>query len=327
MADGFRQEIIDREQHAGTLMLHAYGRAWLSLKGQLEQTLREIQERRDAGQDVSVGWLRALERVKSLKAQAEGEIARFAQFATESTKSEQSAAVHAAQVHTAALIQTQAPGVSVQFDRLHTRAIEHLVGFGTDGAPLRELFEQIAPGTADAAIQQLVTGAVIGLPVAQIAERLRDELGTGLSRALTIARTETLRAYRMSSIDSYQASPLVDAWYWRSYPSACGVCQAMSGTFHPVTEHFYSHPRCRCAPIPVVKGAGLKVESGPERFAALPAAKQREILGPAKFKLYRNKRIRLEDLVEHTHSERWGPGLQEANIKQALENAKRAGGP
>ncbi|HEX5083570.1 MAG TPA: minor capsid protein, partial [Blastocatellia bacterium] len=96
-----------------------------------------------------------------------------------------------------------------------------------------------------------------------IARQIREGLGGNMVRALTIARTETLRVYRQASLQNYQAnSDIVAGYYWRSSRSrrSCGACIALDGTFHPLDRPMRAHVRCRCTMIPGVKG--VEVDRG-----------------------------------------------------------------
>ncbi len=138
---------------------------------------------------------------------------------------------------------------------------------------------------------------------------LKKALGIGLSRALTIARTETLRAHREATRASYQANKgLVGGWIWHSAADerTCGCCWAMHGTEHSLEEELDGHPNCRCAMVPILPGINFEVKPGVELFAGLTAEKQIRILGPAKWAAWKDGRFALGDLVGVKESSVWG---------------------
>jgi hypothetical protein len=137
-------------------------------------------------------------------------------------------------------------------------------------------------------------------------------------RAVTIARQESLRAYRGASFRRWQADDLVVGWWWSSAQDrrTCAICWAKHGTEHSIDEPFASHVCCRCVPVPLLAGDSPDVTPGTEAFAALDEDMQREILGPGKFDLYAAGDVTLDDLVAETYSARWGPGLRERSLAE-----------
>jgi SPP1 gp7 family putative phage head morphogenesis protein len=73
------------------------------------------------------------------------------------------------------------------------------------------------------------------------------------ARAETIAVTETARSMVAGSLDTYQRNG-IQAWDWLESPGACPICQrlAAGGPYGLNDPAPPGHPRCRCAPVPVV---------------------------------------------------------------------------
>jgi hypothetical protein len=121
---------------------------------------------------------------------------------------------------------------------------------------------------ADAAVRrELVRGLLVGegprKTAAAILDRTEGAFNGGLSRALTIARTETLDAHRRAAqvAHSENASAL-RGWMWLAATSTrtCPACLGMNGTEHPLTEPGpLGHQNC------VLPGA---VVSGPRATAS-----------------------------------------------------------
>jgi SPP1 gp7 family putative phage head morphogenesis protein len=166
----------------------------------------------------------------------------------------------------------------------------------------------------------LTHAVAVGRSPRQTAREIREALGGDLNRALTIARTEHLRAYRGASLRSYQENAdILRGWQWRASPSrrTCPVCLAMDGTEHPLDEAFGSHVNCRCTPIPLLRDRPTPArETGEEWFARQPAAVQREMLGPGKYALYQQGQIGLADLVGVTHDPQWGTVRYQRSIRE-----------
>ena len=89
---------------------------------------------------------------------------------------------------------------------------------------------------------------------AALARDIERILGMTRSRALTIARTEMLGAYRDANLANFRAnSDVVRKWQWSAGAGACSFCSDKNGSEHDLDEDFDSHPRCRCSPIPVTQ--------------------------------------------------------------------------
>ncbi|MEL7645414.1 MAG: phage minor head protein [Anaerolineaceae bacterium] len=117
-------------------------------------------------------------------------------------------------------------------------------------------------------------GIVLGYNPRKIAPMIRDALGIQLNRALTISRTEAMRAQRAAATESFKVNAdVLKGWRWQVAMSGntCPVCISMHGSIHPVEERMESHPNCRCSPVPLTKsweelGAELGVDfSGVEK--------------------------------------------------------------
>ena len=348
-AQTFKRDLLQSERQAASDMVNAYGQAWTRLKGQLDTLTQQIEEARAAGVDVSQSWLLRQERYKALLAQTQYEIGQYARYADSSIRSQQSAAIQAAQDHARQLTLAglgdtpEAARIIGTWNRVPAEALQHLVGTLADGSPLATLLDQLAPAACLATKKALTTGVVLGNNPRDIARAIRQEAGLGLTRSLTIARTETLRAYRQASIENYAANEdVVNGWIWTATlgPRTCAACLAMHGTRHAVDEVFASHPNCRCAPVPITKSwaeLGLpevddlpdEVFSGEEWFAQQDASTQEQILGPAKYAAFKAGRISLSDLVAYRDDPKWGPqrseaSLQEAEAKAANNQRRRA---
>ncbi len=156
---------------------------------------------------------------------------------------------------------------------------------------------------------------------------IQDALGGNLNRALTIARTEQMRAYRNASLRSYQDNhELLRGWRWLASPSrrTCPVCLAMDGTEHGLDKPFASHIRCRCVPVPVLHNAPPSTrKTGAAWFAEQDEATQRAMLGPGKQQLYAEGKLTLADLVGVKEDAQWGRSRYQRSMGDALAAAAK----
>lgn len=155
---------------------------------------------------------------------------------------------------------------------------------------------------ADASIRRelvrgLATGANPRKVASQIVKGTEGEFNGGLSRALTVARTEMLDAHRAAAKASHEANAdVVGGWVWLTKldTKTCPACLGMSGSVHPLDESGPDgHQNCRCARMPKTKTwrdlgidldepASAAPDAG-EWFDAQDEATKRRILGPARY--------------------------------------------
>lgn len=308
-AEGFKARLLARERAASGELLRAYRLAVARIEARVRDLTARIDEARRQGEIISSGWLYERNRLTLLKLEIETEIQKFSHVASLRVASEQRAAVEAGEVDAAALVGevTGAPA-AVRLGTLNRGAVAAIAGFAADGSPLRALFAARGAQLAQRVADELVAGVAEGQPARVIASRVREAFGGDLARALTIARTETIRAYREAARETYIAhSDVLSGWYWQAALDArtCAMCIAMHGRVFSVTERLQSHPNCRCQPLPIVHGAPLP-ESGPEWFARQEPGVQRSVLGAGKFEAYRKGELLLTDLVGVRRDPRWG---------------------
>ena len=344
VADKFRRQMLRRERAAATEMVQYYGAIWKRIRAQIIALTKQYYEAEAPG----TAWLYQLERLQTLQRQVEAEVRAFARFADTRIQTEQWEAVQAAQRHTQELTRIAlgpaaerlgfGTELATQFNRLPAEAVSDLIGFLEDGSPLRELLEELGPSASKAVGQELVSGVGLGLSPREVASRVRKEFGGDLVRALRVARTETMRAYRETTRRSYEANgDIVGKWVWHAGLDnrTCAACWAMHGTVHPITERLDDHPNGRCAMVPLTKSwkeigeqygvdlsdvpeTRIEIERGTELFGRLSPEDQVKILGPAKFAAYQNGEISLMDLVGRAQSRKWGSHRFEKSLKAVL---------
>ena len=94
-------------------------------------------------------------------------------------------------------------------------AVEQIVGATADASPLARVLASLAPDAAAGVRQALITAVATGLGPRQTAALVKKSFGIPLKRALTIARTEHLRAFRESSRQAWaQQRDVVQGWLW-----------------------------------------------------------------------------------------------------------------
>ncbi len=154
--------------------------------------------------------------------------------------------------------------------------------------------------------------------------RIRAGFDGGLTRTVTIARTEPVDAYRTTAQIVHAANPrLVTGWAWLCQLDlrACVSCWAMHGTRHPLDEPGPAgHPSDRCQRLPLV-GANT-LPSAETRFRRLSRRDQLTVLGPARLELFRSGQIGWADLAVR----RAAPGWRDSYVPRPVADLQRLAG-
>lgn len=285
---------------------------------------RDIEQAQREGRTVNRDWLRRSLRYQSLIRQAKVEIAGYSNGARHFIEARQRQAIDLGQDHAADLIQR---GAEITFARLPTEAIQELVGVLEDGSPLSKVLDRLAGESAKEIREALITGLGSGHSVQKIAKEIRRAIDVPRWNALRLARTETLRAYRQSSLQTYAANDdVLDGWYWICSKSlrTCLACWDLHGTFFPLSKQFFpSHVACRCSSIPAVKGSHPNITAGAVLFNELSADHQEQIMGPSRYEMFRAG-TPLEDFVILTRDKDWGGAYQVRPLHRMKERKKAA---
>lgn len=215
------------------------------------------------------------------------------------------------------------------------RAFESLVGQTADGSPLSDLFRRAAGASAEEMNQSLIAGFVLGQGTDVTARMLKKNLDGNAARAIRIARTETIRAYRIGMATSFQENPdIVGGWVWHSAldGNTCLACILKHGERHPVTDVLSDHVMGRCAMVPETpswaelgRKFGLdlgdvpesrpRVELGSEWLAAQSSVIQDQIMGATRAGLYRAGKVYPDDLIRRVDDPVWGESWQVTPLK------------
>lgn len=159
-----------------------------------------------------------------------------------------------------------------------------------------------------------MAGLALGEGPRAVARRIRAALGGDLSRAMRIARTETLRSYRTATNEHYKANDhIINGWRWLAAKSGrtCAACLALDGTWHPASEVQQDHPNGRCSSVPSLRGRDDPSEPAPWQTGSQWLAEQSpevqaQVLGKAGQKAYAAGAVKLEDLRGDAYSSVWG---------------------
>lgn len=346
LVDSYNTDLDKLTTTQSQALLDAWTAGQRDVTEQLARLQDRIQQATDAGETVSPSWLLQRDRLTDVNNAVARQITAVSNVLGRTVPAAIQQAATLGDTHAAALISELDPyGIAAQLGGVNTPAVTNLTAAVSAGGPLDKVLAGFAnPGPMQDRIRgELTAGIITGRNPRETARRIRQVSATGtLARAETIARTETLRAYRGAQQQAYDTSPVVDGWTWLSAQNArtCTACWVMTGSVHPTTEKLAGHVNCRCRMIPRTPSweslgfTGLpetnpQVPAGPDTLAAMPADELVHIIGPDKYRRYKAGELALSDLVAETDSPVWGRSVRVASTSEALDNAKarKAGQP
>jgi len=325
MAEQFKEDLLNLERQSASRLVRHYGAAYKRMQSRIRALTNQIERARITGTRISPAWLFQIERYQELMRQVESETSRFAGIVESTIKTNQrnaglSGIANAQAIGTASI---QAADLTVSFSTLNPSAVESMVGYLADGSPLTRILSRLPRMAAQSVTDALIEGVTLGYNPEKTARLVRNALGGDLNRALTITRTETLRAYREATYQTnLKNSSIGSSWVWiASYSRrTCASCLALAGSVHPLSERMESHPRCRCTQMFLVNGLPNRVEPGNEWFAKQDEPTQRAIIGTnAGYEAYQQGNLKLTDLVGRKNDPQWGNQYHQLSVRKALQ--------
>lgn len=237
-----------------------------------------------------------------------------------------------------ALITSQLPpntaSASVSFTRMSPEALSAIVERATE-----KIHSSTRPLPADVERvmkRELIRGIAVGenprSTASRILKQTEGRFNGGLTRALTIARTETLDAHRAATKASEKANKtILDEWEWHAALTArtCPSCWAQHGTRHPLTEAGPNdHQNGRCARVTITKSwkdLGFDIEEPPSLtpdaetvFNNLTPETQRDIMGPQRLELLQSGKVSWADLSAVKQTDGWRDSHVVVPVKDLL---------
>lgn len=147
-----------------------------------------------------------------------------------------------------------------------SEATRQIIELSADNKPLAVHFARIAAPVRQAIFDALSYGIATGQPAQKIAREIKAAArNSGAVRAMTIARTETNRAYRETTLKNYERIESVRGWQWQAALDlrTCPICWAMHGRIFATKTPFGTHPNCL---IENTKVAASDLQNATRRF-------------------------------------------------------------
>lgn len=327
----YRQQLLHHEAQAQASLNSAHAHTIAKIQPHIDKITKQIGDAQQSGQPVPLHWLYEQNRLKTTKALISGQIDQYGALAKGTTVALKKKGVQLGeQSGIAQLDATMPESTPYSFGVPSDQAIASIVGSTQKGSPLADLFAGFGAEAADRVGKILISAITLGDNPRKIARDVEDALDISRARALTICRTECLRAYRMSNLATFQANDdICEGWVWISSLDArcCASCIAMHGTVHSLDEELQGHPNCRCSRAAKTKdwsdilGMDIGISSpkpllGSDWFDDQSEAVQRQILGSnAAYEAY-DKGASLSDFVGINHDKDWGSSVYQRSAKE-----------
>lgn len=270
-------------------ILAAWVLAWSEISADLHDTLLDLLA---GGTRITAATVVRSERLASTLAAVADTIDDLAQQAGVTITSDLSAVLDQAIDGTGLLIRAQMENAR-RFNsrrRPSRSALDAIVERVTE--QITSTLLPIADETYATIQRELIRGVAVGDSPRETARRMvqrsEDLWNFGASRALNVARTETLDAYRDGAKAAEEPhADILAGWTWLAHlgPKTCRSCLAMHGQLFPLDKAGpEDHQQGRCSRCPVVRGADGEpdlswVPSAEEHFKSLTKDEQVAILG------------------------------------------------
>lgn len=324
VAARLRREAQHLTDQTARRLVEAWVRAWDSLSVDFEAAIADLITSETDGMWPSRAQVARAERAARALEHAAHQLDSLAEIAHVDLDNAVMPAVHAAIDGERALIGAQLPeqiitALAVAFDRVPEAAIDAIVLRA--GQRITSALRPLSGDALEAIRLELIRGVILGdnprTAAAAMLARVQGAFNGGLTRALTIARTEILDAYRAGALaQRQQATDVVTGWRWLTDLStrSCPACLALNGSVHAANEAGpHGHQNCRCTAVPITKSwteLGITgVDEPPDVFPdarawfdGLPAATQNRMMGPTRAAGLRDGSIGWDDLAtQHTN--------------------------
>jgi SPP1 gp7 family putative phage head morphogenesis protein len=102
--------------------------------------------------------------------------------------------------------------------------------------------------------REITDGVARGEGIGKLSVRLRDSVDNiGITRARTMARTETIYAFNTAAKNRYEQYGIRKVEWLTAPVDACPICAPLNGNTYPINSapDIPAHPNCRCVLLPV----------------------------------------------------------------------------
>lgn len=320
-------------------LVRAWVRAWDEIEAEFRKAIEDLLELGDGEWPSRAQVLRASRAERALDIALE-KLAGLSDMTGVLVVREAAEAVTEAAAAQPRIIASQLPsepgttraGMAARFDRVDADTLDAIVERTTER--IHSTRRPLAPAAVEAMQRELIRGVTVGdNPRAAAASMLRRVQGAfdgGLTRAMTIARTEILDAHRSGGGAAHLGNEdVLVGWQWvcAGDKRTCPACFSKHGEIHSLYETGPDdHQQGRCARLPVTKPwhkLGFDrseppsvVRSGRDLFADLSKADQLAVMGPVRLHALQTGAIGWDELAVQRFTPGWRPSWVPRPVKQ-----------
>ena len=341
MTMAFQEALEQKINGALQQMVDSFGRVYQQLMKQQETLLQEMQHLRDIGQIPTRAMIYKNVRYKELLAHTQGQMQKYATIIEDNVNAGYSESAVMGVRQAEAVTAAQLSGFPEPFrgqllgtlNRMSEESITAIIGALQEESPLwRVTLKSFGTETAREVGDALVRNILAGKNPITTAREMQKAWGVPLTRAMTISRTEHLRAHRMASMAGYRNNAhVVQGWTWNANLDlkTCPSCMALHGTKHGLDETLDDHPNGRCYATPITPtweelgfeglpetGAQVPEGAGEEWFKDLPEEDQWDILGRQKWEAWKGGQFQFTQLAQETQDKDWGRSFRVATTAE-----------
>lgn len=323
-------------------LVRAWARTWTEVAQEWKVLADEIEALGDAGELPTGRQLARIDRATRALEVARAGLDEACKYASARITNEIEGVTTRVAADTELIVGSQLPStarLSGAFNRVDPAAIEAIVTRTTQ--QITALTWPLPAAATKVMKSEIVRAVALGDNPREAARRMlaraQDGFAGGLTRAMTIARTEILDAHRAASTAQDRANPdLLRGWQWIAQlgPRTCPACWGMHGTEHPLSEPGPLDHQCgRCARAPLTrswKDLGIDLEEPPSLvpdartvFAALPEKDQLAVMGPVRLGMLRDGTARWEDLPERRTTAGWRDSYHARSVTDLKARAEQ----
>jgi len=309
-AQEFKNELRSGNLNTSLSMATHWAKSAKELDIIVNKITEEIEVMRAMGKEVTENWVRELDYYKQLRRQTIAQYNSYGEF-TEKLIDEESMKFmkYGTNEAQALIMASSKPLNPLYIPKLPDREIEILYSsIRSTVTPLGKLLMGLGVDTWKAVDVALLLGMAQGVSTQEIARRMTQAGQLGLNRAMTIARTEINRAYRIATQETYDQSGVVHKYKrMANKGSACMACLLLDGQVYESAMSFEDHPNGACAMIPCVDGMPEpKWETGQEYFEKLDPEEQMRRMGKNYYDSWKAKEFKLSDMAYIKPNYAWG---------------------
>jgi hypothetical protein len=213
-----------------------------SLSSEMEGLAFQLAEAQANGSAITEQLLMRMERYRGLRSDLRDQIMRLVRGdAPRYISANQTALAKLGLTYSQEMLSVVGSGIV--FHRLPIGALTSYAGMLGDGTPLFRLLSEAYPYSLDGIIKALLEGTARGLSPRAVAREMANRMGIGLYNITRIARTESMRAFKSSSLEQYRESGVVEGYIrCANKATACLACLALDGEHLDSEEDLDDHP-------------------------------------------------------------------------------------